>query len=228
VTGRSGFRRFVFAAACATVSWSCRATAPVPRPVPPPAPLAAEVADPGAADGREIAARLFGRDPLTPDARLLRYVALVGRAVAGPARGGRYRFAVTESDLTYATAFPGGIVVVSRGLVFLMQSEAELAVTLSREMCRSDAGGTREFPGSAAEGEAAREIELDACGARAASAAGYDAGAFLHLFGALEERATSVREKSDLDARRERFRALPESARGGKLLAERFRSSAIL
>jgi predicted Zn-dependent protease len=182
---------------------------------------------PNAGDGQELAARLFGRDPLTADARLLRYVALVGRTVAGPARAGRYVFAVTESDLVYATAFPSGIVVVSRGLVFLVQSEAELAVTLSREMCRADSGGTRDFPGSASEGDPAREIELDACGARAASSAGYDAGAFLHFFGALEERATSVRGKSDLDARRERFRALPESSRGGKLLAERFRSSVI-
>ena len=180
-------------------------------------------------EGRELAALLFGRDALASDPRLLRYVALVGRTVAGPALAEDFRFAVTRSDLPYATAFPGGIVVLSRGLIFEMGSEAELAVTLGREICRAQAGGAREFPGGASEAvDAAPEIALDACGARLASRAGYDAAAFLHLLDTLQDRAASVREKSDFDVRREELRKLPEAALGGKLLAERFRRSAIM
>jgi hypothetical protein len=212
---------------------SCRSSVPArssPAGFPGEAPRPTIAADPAVIeDGKDLAARLFGRDPLTPDVRLLRYVGFVGRCVIGPARANAFHFAITQSDLPYATAFPGGLVILSRGMLFLMTSEAELAVTLSRETCRSDSGGSREFPGAASESvDAAREAELDVCGARLASKAGYDAAAFLHLIDVWQERATSVREKSDLDARRDAFRKLPEAARGGKLLAERFRSSAIL
>ena len=185
--------------------------------------------DPAAlAEGKELAARLFGRDPLVTDNRLLRYVALVGRTCAGE-RAGVRRFPVTQSTVPYATAFPGGIVVISRGLLLLMRSEAELAVVLSRETCRAETDPAREFPGLAAEtADLGRETALDACGARRASQAGYDAAAFLRLLDMLQDRAASVREKSDLQSRAAAFRALPEAAAGGKLLAERFRSSAIL
>jgi len=213
---------------CGTVA--CGTGAPARKATPPPRPAAAPSAFSGAdlAAGRALAAGLFGRDPLVADSRLLRYVALVGRAVAGPELGSRLRFAVTRSDLPYATAFPGGIVVVSRGLIFEMDSEAALAVTLGREMCRSETGAAREFPRGALEAsDRERETALDSCGARRASAAGYDSAAFLHLLEALQDRAASVREKSDLAARREELRKL-EPARGGKLLSERFRRSAIM
>ena len=213
---------------CGTVA--CGTGAPARKATPPPRPAAAPSAFSGAdlAAGRALAAGLFGRDPLVADSRLLRYVALVGRAVAGPELGSRLRFAVTRSDLPYATAFPGGIVVVSRGLIFEMDSEAALAVTLGREMCRSETGAAREFPRGALEAsDRERETALDGCGARRASAAGYDSAAFLHLLEALQDRAASVREKSDLAARREELRKL-EPARGGKLLSERFRRSAIM
>jgi len=209
---------------------ACRTGAPARKAAAPfrPAAAASPASDVDPAEGRDLAARLFGRDPLVADARLLRYVALVGRTVAGPERAARLRFAVTRSDLPYATAFPGGIVVISRGLIFEMDSEAALAVTLGREMCRSETGAAREFPvGALDEGDRDRETELDACGARRASAAGYDAAAFLHLLETLQDRAASVRGKSDLAARREELRKL-EPARGGKLLSERFRRSAIM
>ncbi len=185
--------------------------------------------DPAAvAEGRGLAAQLFGRDPLSSDTRLLRYVALVGRTCAGPAAEG-WRFAVTQSTVPYATAFPGRLVVISRGLLVLLRSEAELAVVLSREICRGETSPARDFPGPAPEGaEAGRESELDACGARLASRAGYDAAAFLRIVDTLQDRAASASEKSDLQARERAFRALPEFSAGGRLLAERFRSSAIM
>jgi predicted Zn-dependent protease len=200
------------------------------RPLSPPPPSTRALSfDPAAiAEGRELAARLFGRDPLSSDTRLLRYVALVGRTCAGPAAGG-WRFAVTQSTIPYATAFPGHLVVISHGLLVLMQSEAELAVVLSREIWRGETAPARDFPGPAPEGaDAARESALDAGGARLASRAGYDAAAFLRLLDTLQDRAASAREKSDLQAREQAWRALPEFAAGGKLLTERFRSSAIM
>lgn len=209
--------------ACATSGPARKGTSPAR-----PAAAALPVSGGDLAQGRALAAGLFGRDPLVADSRLLRYVALVGRTVAGPERSARLRFAVTRSDLPYATAFPGGIVVISRGLIFEMDSEAALAVTLGREMCRSETGASREFPGGAREeSDRERETALDVCGARRASAAGYDSAAFLHLLETLQDRAASVREKSDLAARREELRKL-EPARGGKLLSERFRRSAIM
>jgi predicted Zn-dependent protease len=209
-------------AACRTGTPAARVSPPAHRQA-----AAAPVSDADLAQGRVLAAGLFGRDPLVPDSRLLRYVAMVGRAVAG-ARASSFHFAVTQSDLPYETAFPGGIVVVSRSLIFEMGSEAELAVTLGREICRFESGAARDLPGGSENAEPARESALDACGARLASAAGYDAAAFLQLVGTLQDRAASVREKSDLEARRAEFRKLPESAAGGKLLAERFRRSAIM
>ena len=222
------------AAAAAAVSAAmtiaaCRTATPAPR-VPPSAsrPAAAPVSDADLAQGRALAGALFGRDPLVPDSRLLRYVAMVGRAVAGVGGADAFHFAVTQSDLPYETAFSGGIVVISRGLIFEMDSEAELAVTIGREICRCEAGAARELPGAPESADPARESALDACGGRRASAAGYDAAAFLRLVATLQDRAASVREKSDLEARRAEFRKLPESAAGGKLLAERFRRSAIM
>jgi predicted Zn-dependent protease len=210
-------------AACRTGTPAAGVAPPANRPA-----AAAPVSDADVAQGRALAAALFGRDPLVPDSRLLRYVALVGRAVAGAGRADSLHFGVTQSDLPYETAFPGGIVVISRGLIFEMDSEAELAVTLGREICRLETGAARDLPGGPENAEPARESALDACGGRRASAAGYDAAAFLQLVATLQDRAASVREKSDLEARRAEFRKLPESAAGGKLLADRFRRSAIM
>jgi predicted Zn-dependent protease len=165
-------------------------------------------------------ALLFARDGLTDDARLLRYVNLVGRTVAGAG----FRFAVTRSDAPYTRCFPGRYVAVSQGLLLLVRSEAELAVLLSREACRFSAGAVPE-PETA---DPTAEARRDACAAESVSRAGYDAGAFLRLLAALQERAISAREKADLQFRIERFKSLPEANRGGQRLVERYRRYAIL
>lgn len=178
--------------------------------------------------GREMAAGLFARDPLTADERLLRYVGLVGRTAAGALPlAVRYRFAVTQSDVPYSLAYPGRFVVVSRGMLFVLSSEADLAVTLSREICRAPQVGNAG-EASAESSDPAFEVKLDACGARLASLAGYDVSGFLHVLESLRARAVSAREMSDLQGRIDAYKTLPEFLRGGKTLADRFRSSAIL
>ncbi len=198
-----------------------------------PAPPAPPPQDAAAAEvnrGREEAARLFSRDPLIGDERLLRYVNLVGRAAVADARGrDRFRFAVTQSGIPYSRALPGGFVILSRGALALMDSEAELAVALAREVCREESvGAAADSPEPATGGgDPALEARWDACGARLASSSGYDAAAYLHYLDALELGAASARERMDLERRAELYRKLPECSRGGKTLVERFRRSAM-
>jgi predicted Zn-dependent protease len=210
----------VAAAALAAGGLACRSAGPAAPQAAAPAGPREPAGRPDVQRWRDAAARLFGRDPLSRDQRLLRYVNLVGRALAGPA----YRFAVTQSDVPYTLGFAGGFVAVSRGALFLMSSEAELAVGLSREICRLRAGALPE----SLESDPRGEENMDACGAGLASSAGYDASAYLHYLQSLQSRSISARERNDLQARMERYRSLPDVARGGVKLVERFRRSVIL
>lgn len=216
---------WTFLLACASAPSGKRAI-----PERPPRGAAAAPPAPGVAElekGRQMAALFFGREPLIDDDRLLRYVNLVGRTVTFT-RGGpeRFHFAVTDSGVPYGTAFPGGFIVVSRGALSLMDSEAELAVALAREVCRGQSPGSGdEAAGSSEDG--AGGASGDACGAQLAASAGYDASAFLHYLSALQARADSARQRLDLQVRIDRYRKLPESSRGGKSLVERFRRSAM-
>ena len=192
----------------------------------------AEIPPEATVRGREMAARLFARDSLIADQRLLRYVNLVGHAAAaGEPDRPKLHFAVTQSGVPYELALPGGFVVLSRGALALMSSEAELAVALAREICREKSGGTTSLGGpeesEGESGDAALEARWDACGASLAAAAGYDAAAFLHYLASLEDRAVSARERLDLQLRMDLYRKLPESSQGGQLLADRFRRSAM-
>ena len=86
--------------------------------------------------GRELAARILGRHPLVEDEDLLRYVNLVGRAVARSASRPEltFRFGVLDTDSVNAFAAPGGYVFVTRGALDQMRSEAELAGVLAHEV----------------------------------------------------------------------------------------------
>ncbi len=86
--------------------------------------------------GREVAARILGKYPLSKDDALLRYVSLVGGSVAR--HSGRtelaYRFGVLETDDLNAYAAPGGYIFITRGALALMEDEAELAAVLAHEI----------------------------------------------------------------------------------------------
>jgi len=86
--------------------------------------------------GRHYASVLLGAAPLVQDPELQRYVNTLGRWVAlhteRPALA--WHFGVLESDNLNAFATPGGFVLVTKGLLARMHSEAELANVLAHEV----------------------------------------------------------------------------------------------
>lgn len=88
--------------------------------------------------GRAVAAELLSRHEPSADSALNRYVRTLGQAVAmasdRPQTYGGYRFQVLEADEPNAFAAPGGIVLLTRGLVNLAESEDELACILAHEI----------------------------------------------------------------------------------------------
>ena len=86
--------------------------------------------------GHDVAATLLGASPLLADAEVQRYVNRVGLWVA--LQGSRpklpWRFAVIDNPNVNAFATPGGYVLITRGLLERMNSEAELAGVLAHEI----------------------------------------------------------------------------------------------
>jgi beta-barrel assembly-enhancing protease len=91
--------------------------------------------------GLGIAAIVAGRYPILDDAELTRYVTLVGRTVAEQStRAGEieFVFGVLDTDEVNAFAAPGGYILVTRGALAAMESEAELAAVLAHEIAHVD------------------------------------------------------------------------------------------
>lgn len=88
--------------------------------------------------GRTVAANIMGLYRLSEDPALLKYVNLVGKAVAlnspKPEIFGGYHFAVLDSPEINAMACPGGIIFITKGLIGLLKSEDELAAVLAHEV----------------------------------------------------------------------------------------------
>jgi predicted Zn-dependent protease len=86
--------------------------------------------------GEGIAAGLLGAAPPRNDAAVQRYVNRVGKWVALHSERADlpWTFAVIEGDSINAFAMPGGTVVISRGLMQRLGSEAELAAVLAHEI----------------------------------------------------------------------------------------------
>ncbi|MCP4717642.1 MAG: M48 family metalloprotease, partial [Deltaproteobacteria bacterium] len=86
--------------------------------------------------GRELAARILGNYSLLKDEKINRYVNLVGKGVAQ--YGGRpelnYHFGVLDTDEVNAFAAPGGYIFITRGALFKMEDEAQLAAVLAHEI----------------------------------------------------------------------------------------------
>ncbi|MGH0029507.1 MAG: M48 family metalloprotease [Myxococcota bacterium] len=73
---------------------------------------------------------------LVTDPRLTEYVSAIGQALAehSPRRDVEYRFQIIESEEPNAFALPGGHIYVSRGLLVVANSEAEVANVLGHEI----------------------------------------------------------------------------------------------
>jgi predicted Zn-dependent protease len=86
--------------------------------------------------GREAAATLLGAEPALADPAVQRYVNRVGLWVALQSERPElaWRFAVLDDPDVNAFAAPGGYVFVTKGLLQLLESEAELAGVLSHEV----------------------------------------------------------------------------------------------
>lgn len=92
--------------------------------------------------GRGIAATVAGRYRLLDDFELNRYVNLVGHAVAeqSPRRHEiEFRFGILDTDDVNAFAAPGGYILITRGALEVIESEAELAAVLGHEIGHVDA-----------------------------------------------------------------------------------------
>ncbi len=93
-------------------------------------------ADDEARSGETIAATVFGAAPAWRNPAAQSYVNLVGRNLARQVerKDVNWRFAILDTPSINAMAFPGGIVVVTRGLYARLGSEDELAAVLAHEI----------------------------------------------------------------------------------------------
>lgn len=86
--------------------------------------------------GRDLTARLLGAAPALPDPEVQLYVNRVGRWLTLHTERPElpWHFAVAATDAVGAFATPGGNVIITAGLMRLMQTEDELAGVLAHEI----------------------------------------------------------------------------------------------
>jgi predicted Zn-dependent protease len=86
--------------------------------------------------GAETAKAVAEQIGIVENPKLGRYVDAVGQRLAkrSPRQDTAYRFAVADMEVPNAFALPGGWIYVSRGLLVLTNSEAELANVLGHEI----------------------------------------------------------------------------------------------
>lgn len=135
------------------------------------------------------------------DAKLDRYVNEVGQRVArhSPRASLPWTFQVLDSPEADARVHPGGRVVITRGALSLLESEAELAGIFAHEVAHvsfhhSDSAWRPDFPVTGGEDarrrselrDADHERQADALALRYLTAAGYDSRALAAALAALE------------------------------------------
>lgn len=88
--------------------------------------------------GRAVAARISSTYPLYRNERLTDYLNLIGQTIAlhtdKPTTFGGYHFAILNSPEVNAFACPGGIILITRGMLSSVRSEDELAAVLAHEI----------------------------------------------------------------------------------------------
>lgn len=90
--------------------------------------------------GKEIAANIIARWGLYRSENLTHYLNLVGQVMSRNATRKEliYRFGILDTDFINAFACPGGYVFVTKGLLFFVRNEAELAGVLAHEIAHID------------------------------------------------------------------------------------------
>jgi predicted Zn-dependent protease len=88
--------------------------------------------------GRAVAARLASTYPLYRNLRQTEYLNQIGQTIAlhteKPTTFGGYHFALLDSPEINAFACPGGIILITRGMLSSVKSEDELAAVLAHEI----------------------------------------------------------------------------------------------
>ncbi len=88
--------------------------------------------------GRAVAAQLLDDYPPLKDHTRNRYLNQIGQTLAmasdRPETFGGYHFLMIDTDEINAFAAPGGLILISKGMVDLCQSEDELAAVLAHEI----------------------------------------------------------------------------------------------
>ncbi len=88
--------------------------------------------------GRAVAARILDKYPLSENREATLYINEVGQAVARkssrPTTYRGYHFAILDTSEPNAFACPGGIILITRGLIKECQNEDELAAVLAHEV----------------------------------------------------------------------------------------------
>jgi predicted Zn-dependent protease len=85
--------------------------------------------------GEVAAARILGAAPLSENSSAQSYVNLVGASIASVVKSKyKWRFGLIKTDSVNAFATPGGIVLVTTGLLRELQSEDEFAFVLAHEI----------------------------------------------------------------------------------------------
>lgn len=89
--------------------------------------------------GRAVAAQVFESYPPLNQPEANAYLNLLGQSLVvfsdRPETFGGYHFLLLDSDEINAFAAPGGLILVTRGMVRCCQSEDELAAVLAHEIC---------------------------------------------------------------------------------------------
>lgn len=89
--------------------------------------------------GRAVAAEVFQSYPPLDRSEANAYLNLLGQSLAifseRPETFGGYHFLLLDSDEINAFAAPGGLILVTRGMVQCCQNEDELAAVLAHEIC---------------------------------------------------------------------------------------------
>lgn len=86
--------------------------------------------------GEGVAGTVLGASKITNNEKIQKYVNLIGRYIAEQSERKelRWSFAVIETSSINAFAAPGGIIMVTKGLYDLLETEDELAAVLAHEI----------------------------------------------------------------------------------------------